>query len=438
MDKLTVMIEKLAYGGNGVCRINGKVCFVPFSCPGDGVRLAVTAEKRSYLSANIAELVIASSHRIAPPCPLFGICGGCFWQHIDYSQQLVAKQQILGESLRRVVMPDSDITAPVLPSALPYGYRSRVQFKVQFADNRLKIGFYRFGTHRVEDLPPLGCPVALPVVNKALNRLRAVLASFREKNAIPAIKLECGEREVLAVISYTGRDTNAVERFFRERQADLSPLTGIHLQVPNSRSLLKAYGDDRVSYSLPSPVQGQQPCLITYGPGGFAQINRDQNAALLAQVRRMGCFQAHEQVLDLFCGNGNFSLPIASQAGSVTGVEESRISIESAQHNSRLNGISNTSFICDVAVGATRRWADSGRPCDTVILDPPRVGAVGLIPDICRLSPEKIIYVSCDPSTLARDCGLLVADGYSIEESVPVDMFPQTYHIESITLLRRR
>jgi 23S rRNA (uracil1939-C5)-methyltransferase len=280
--------------------------------------------------------------------------------------------------------------------------------------------------------------VALPVINQALNSLRAVLAAFPEKHAITKIKVECTDNEVVAVITFIGRDKRTVKRYFLERRSDLMPLTGIYLQTLQSVSPQKVYGDDELMYLLPSADSVLPHCRLSYRPGGFAQVNRDQNAATLALVRRMGRFQSDEQILDLFCGNGNFSLPIAGQAGYVTGIEESRISIEAALRNSLLNRIGNAEFICDDAGAATRRLADSGRRYDTVILDPPRTGAAGVIPDICRLRPSKIIYVSCDPSTLARDCALLANDGYDVQESVPVDMFPHTYHIESVTLLLKR
>lgn len=433
-----VLIEKLAFGGSGVCRINGKVCFVPFSCPGDEVRLSITSEKRSFCTAEISELVVASPSRVVPPCPLFGRCGGCFWQHIEYPRQLAAKQQILAETFWRGARVEGDRIAPACPSADQYGYRSRVQFKLQLAAGRLQIGFFRHGTHQVADMPSEGCPVAAPLVNQVLKRLREVLGRFREIQAVTAVKVECTGHQVVTIITYTGRDRRAAERFFRENRHQLQPVTGLYLQHAASGSLLKVFGDDELFYDLPAEEQGGEPWRLGYVPGGFAQVNLSQNAALLALIRRMGHFRAEEQILDLFCGNGNFSIPISSRVARVTGVEESRISIEAAKNNCRINGIGNCEFICADASAAVRQWAGSGRRFDTVIMDPPRSGASAALADVCRLQPDNIIYVSCDPSTLARDCSLLSAGGYDAVESVPVDMFPQTFHIESVTLLRRR
>jgi 23S rRNA (uracil1939-C5)-methyltransferase len=159
---------------------------------------------------------------------------------------------------------------------------------------------------------------------------------------------------------------------------------------------------------------------------------------MLEIVRRMACFQGTEQVLDLYCGNGNFTLPIAAEVASVTGIEEYAGSIAAAEANRTANATANAEFIRADAVSGLQGLAAGGRRFDTVILDPPRSGAAEAVPELCRLDPARIIYISCDPSTLARDCGLLACSGYHVRESVPVDMFPQTYHLESVTLLQKQ
>ena len=437
MSDIRVTIDKLAFGGNGVCRIAGKVCFVPFSCPGDEVRLAITSDKRSYLLARIVELITPSPVRTTPPCPIFGTCGGCAWQHVSYAQQLASKQLILAETLWRGARVAAECVTSTRPSPQQYGYRSRVQFKLHGSGNNLKIGFYRTGTHLVEDMAE-GCPVALPVINGALGSLRSCLKSFSDVRSIPQISVDCAEQGVIAVITCTGRDTAAVAAFFREHREALFPVTGLFLQSDRKTGLQKVFGDDLLTYSLPDLSSKTKTCQLSYQSGGFAQINREQNAAMLEIVKHFGNFHGTEHVLDLYCGNGNFSLPIASLVAQVTGIEEYAGSIAAAQDNCSKNGITNAAFICADAVTATRRLAGSGQRFDTVLLDPPRSGAADAVPEICRLDPAAIIYISCDPSTLARDCGLLAGSGYLVKESVPVDMFPQTYHIESVTLLQKQ
>ena len=435
MSEAVAIIDKLAFGGNGVCRINGKVCFVPFSCPGDEVRLAVTSEKRSYCEARIVELIVPSPFRVTPPCPVFGRCGGCSWQHIDYAQQLAAKQQILAETLWRGARVAAECVRPVLPSPTHYGYRSRVQFKLHGSADGLRIGFFRNNSHLVEDVGA-GCAISLPVINTTLASLRRVLASFPEISAIPQISVDCSEDGVFAVVMYRGRNTSAVAEFFREHRADLAPVTGMFLNT--GKDLQKLYGDDHLVYTLPAASVEAKGCQLAYQPGGFSQVNRDQNRAMLEIVRQMACFQGSEQVLDLYCGNGNFSLPIAGEVAAVTGIEEYAGSIAAAEANRARNGIKNAEFFCADAVAGLKQLAAGGSRFDTIILDPPRSGAADAIADLCRLDPSRIIYVSCDPSTLARDCGLLAGNGYQVRECVPLDMFPQTYHLESVTLLQKQ
>lgn len=436
MSSPIATIDKLAFGGNGVCRIDGKVCFVPFSCPGDEVRLAITSEKRSYLTARITEIITPSPLRITPPCPLFGSCGGCNWQHIAYSQQLAAKRNIHAETLWRNARVEGGRVGETVASPHEYGYRNRVQFKLHATAAGLHIGFFRNGTHFVEDAAQ-GCPIALPVINKALSRLRSVLAAFPEPGAIPQINIECGAQETVATINYIGNNHDAVARFFRERFSELAPLSGIFLQTGRKSTMQKLCGDGYLAYPMPAAAPGSPPVTLTFRPGGFSQVNSAQNLAILGFVRRMAEFGGHEHLLDLYCGNGNFSLPLAQCVASVTGVEEYGDSIQAAMDNCRLNGITNAEFVCADTAGGVARLSAAGRRFHTIILDPPRTGAADAIPGICRLEADRIIYISCDPSTLARDCGLLARHGYCVAESVPLDMFPQTYHLESVTLLHR-
>lgn len=436
MTDLCVRIDRLAFGGSGVGRIDGKVCFVPFSCPGDDLRVRVTSEKRSYLTARIVEIMNPSPRRVAPPCPLFGSCGGCGWQHVAYPQQLEAKQQILAEALWRGARVSGDLVAETLPSPLQYGYRSRVQFKLHCGADGLKIGFYRNGSHFVEDVP-LGCPIALPVINDALQRLRELLASFPEPAAIPQINIDSAAQGVVAIVNYIGRDPERAAGFLERRLQVPGPLTGLYLQTGRKSTLRKVWGHGLLEYTLPGGAAGAPPCSLSFRPGGFSQVNTDQNRALLGLIREMAGLQGRESLLDLYCGNGNFSLPLAGEVEEITGIEEYEGSIAAALDNCRRNGINNAAFITSDAASGVNRLADAGRRFDAVILDPPRSGAAGAIGGLCRLNPERVVYISCDPGTLARDCGLLAAQGYRVLKSVPVDMFPQTYHLESITLLRR-
>ena len=427
----TAVIDSLAIGGSGVCRIDGKVCFVPYSCPGDEIRLEVVSDRRSFSQGRVLEIITPSRSRIVPRCPVAGRCGGCSWQHVEYSCQLAEKRRMFADALWRGGRVEGDRISGVVPSPLQYGYRGRIQFKLHWDGGRLQMGFYRTGSHYVIDAPD-GCPVALPVINEAAGQLRRLLQQFPGRDRIPQVNVECGDEGAVAVVNYIGSDVGAVSRFLDEGRGMLPALSGFWLQTGRKSTMSRIWGDDRLCYGMPLEDGGE--VSLAFAPGGFSQVNAVQNRQLLEVIRRMGAFRRGDAVLDLYCGNGNFSVPLAASAGEVTGVESYEGSIAMARANAARNRISAAEFVCCDAGEWVNSAADGGRHFDLVLLDPPRSGAAGVIDGIARLRPRSVIYVSCDPSTLARDCGILAGRGYRVAESVPVDMFPQTAHLESVTL----
>jgi len=426
-------IDKLAFGGNGVCRINGKVCFVPYSCPGDTVSLKMVSEKKSYNSAEIVQILVPSPFRTAPQCSRFGVCGGCNWQHISYDVQLEQKRQIFADTLWRAARVSAELISAPLAAPQQYGYRSRVQFKTTIRQGKFQIGFYQQGSHVVADLPD-GCPLTLPSINAVLARCRTLLSSFSDAQAITQVSIDAGEQEVVVVIVYSGRCQRQLRVFLMEHAHDFAPCSGMFLQTADRKSPVKVWGSDHISYCMPNHDAQCAPFLLRYEPGSFAQINRAQNSVMLAVIRRLAGFLPTENLLDLYCGNGNFSIPLAAQVASLVGIEGSEASIRSARANCDENGVKNAEFICRDVLSGLRQLRADGRVFDTILLDPPRAGAADCIKNIAELNPHKLLYVSCDPGTLARDCALLSVSGFRVAESVPLDMFPQTYHLESVTL----
>ncbi len=427
-------IDKLAFGGNGVCRIDGKVCFVPFSCPGDKVRLKITAQKKSYSSADIIELISPSPLRTVPECPIFGSCGGCNWQHVSYPVQLEQKHRIFADTLWRGARVSGEVVKDVIAAPASYAYRSRVQFKVSFKQDKLKIGFFRHNSHIVEDAVT-GCPIAVTQINELLASFRSLLPAFSELEHISQINIDAGVHGPIAIVCYNGQNSSLIRSFLVNRASDLIPCAGLLLQTSKKSIPEILFGNCDNCYEMPGSGAEKNLCLLTYRAGGFAQVNHCQNITLLSEIRRLGRFVSSENMLDLYCGNGNFTIPLASDVSRLLGIEGFEESIKSAKHNCAINAVKNVEFVCDEVCSGLKRLVSNGRTFDTVLLDPPRSGAGDAVPYIVRLNPTRIIYVSCDPGTLARDCGLLAGFGYRVLESVPLDMFPQTYHIESVTLL---
>lgn len=434
----TVTIEKLTFGGSGIGRLNGKVCFIPFTAPGDRARIKITAEKKSYCEGTLQECLMPSSDRVTPPCAVYGECGGCDWQHIRYSAQLVAKQQIFSEMLSRVAGVEPDVVHPILPAPNPYGYRSRVQFKLRSVAGALKFGFYRRGSHYVIDLPGTCC-IARDEINAIRKDLCRVLSDFPEPDKLPQIDAAAGETTgLLLLFHYIGDRREEAAEWLKKSLPGCTGATGIFIQFGRKSSLLRVWGEDKVSYGAPAAAMEKCSDMeLFFRCGGFSQVNYDQNRQMIRTVLEWGGLQGNERVLDLYCGNGNFSLPLSRFCDEIVGLEEYGDSIADAEYNARNNGVRNARFIAMDTERGLRELVDAGERFHLVLLDPPRTGAREAVHLIPALKPEKIIYVSCDPSTLARDLSNLYGKGYRVAASRAIDMFPQTYHIESVTLLKR-
>ena len=437
MSEAEIAIERMCYGGAGFGRLEGKACFVPFTAPGDRARIRVVREKRSFLEGELLELPVASPLRVAPDCPLFGSCGGCNWQHLPYQEQLKQKGEIFGDSLRRLGRVESDCIVPVAASELRYGYRSRIQLKLSCKGGVTALGFFKGGSHEVVDAP-LGCAIADPLLNQISAQFRALLPRLPGLSAVSQIDLAIGDTgESVALLHLDGKDPAPLVAALLAVRAELPSVSGLFLRMGAKSRIEKVFGVESLSYRIPAGlIPGSRPMTLRFGRGGFSQVNYPQNLRLIQTVLEMAALTGSERVLDLYCGNGNISVPLAPLVARVTGIEGYAPSIDDASANAAANGVSNATFQVSDAALAVQRLAARGERFDLVVLDPPRSGAEA-VGEIARLAPKSIIYVSCDPPTLSRDLALLGEKGYRVVSSQPVDMFPQTYHLESVTLLKR-
>lgn len=437
MSEAELCIERLCYGGAGFGRLEGKACFVPFSAPGDRVRVRIVKEKRSFLEGELLELPVPSPLRIAPACPLFGSCGGCNWQHLPYAEQLKQKGEIFGDSLRRLGRVEEDCLHPVAPSAQQFGYRSRIQLKLSRKGGVTALGFFKGGSHEVVDAPQ-GCAIAHPLLNRMSAEFRALLGRLPELAAVSQIDLAMGDDGAsVALLHLDAKDPAPLAAALAGAAGELPSVSGLFLRLGAKSRIEKVFGVESLSYAIPAGLfPGSRPMRLSFGRGGFSQVNYPQNLQLIRSVFEMAQLTGTERVLDLYCGNGNISVPIAPFVSRLLGIEGYAPSIADALANAAANGVSNASFQVSDAALAVGRLAARGERFDLVILDPPRSGAES-VGEIARLAPKSIIYVSCDPPTLSRDLALLGDKGYRVVSSQPVDMFPQTYHLESVTLLKR-
>ncbi len=426
IDRL--QIESLAYGGSGIGRQGGKAVFVPFSAPGDIVRCRLLRERKRHAEGTIDSLVTPSPERRQPPCPVFGRCGGCQWQHLPYEVQHCWKEKIFFDTLQRHAGAEPEQLLPLVPAPGEWGYRSRVQFKCRQTEKGFVMGFFRRESHFVVDIE--SCPITHPRLNGAMKIVRGRIDGSRWEDKIPQVDLSTGDDEMVrAVIHFLGQDHSALADWMRPLHEEFG--FSLFLQTGRKETLRHLAGEEDLDLRVDDPA-----LELAYGSGGFAQVNLEQNRELVSAVLRAAELTGKERVLDLFCGMGNFSLPLARQAGEVTGVEEHPASIEKARQNARRNGIVNAVFHARPAEGAAEALS-GGRPFDLVVLDPPRTGAYRVTRDLAAAGPRRILYVSCDPPTLARDLMPLLHGGYGLVWSRPFDLFPQTYHTESLTLLEK-
>lgn len=420
-------IEALANGGAGIARLDGRVIFVPGTAPGDLVRCRLVIEKKRYAEAAIVEILEPADCRQQEPCPIAAECGGCQWQHFPYAEQLRWKEQLFHDSLVRQCGVDRQRLLPIVPAPQHWGYRSRAQVKCHRTPQGFVTGFFRPKSHYV--VPMTSCPVLAPELDELLSRLRERLASSEFAAQIPQIDLAFGDAgKRRAVIHYLGRHAQQLCELL-QTVADTT-LSDLLLQNGRHESLLPIAGAGELTIVVDEP-----PLYLKYAAGGFAQINLVQNRQLVRSVLTAAKLNGSERILDLYCGMGNFSLPLARRARVVVGVEDYPPSIAMARSNAVTNTIHNVEFHDRAAEGALTRFS-APQPFDLLLLDPPRSGAYTVMKEICRQPVKTILYVSCDPQTLARDLKLLLHGGYRLESSQPFDLFPQTYHCESLTVLK--
>ncbi|MCK4502516.1 MAG: class I SAM-dependent RNA methyltransferase [Desulfuromonadales bacterium] len=359
-------VETLVNGGAGLARHDGRVVFIAHAAVGDVVSCRITKVKKKFLVAEITEILQPAIVRRQPECPVAGDCGGCQWQHLPYREQLSWKEQLFRESMVRSGKIDPAKILPIIPAENEWHYRSRVQIKCSSKNGKFVTGFYRPQSHAVVAVEQ--CPIIVPPLNHLLAQLRSIIDHTPFAITIPQIDLALDDNsKCVAVIHYSGKNLLALGRLLNRDnlRADLLIKSAPKKTLTN----IKGSGDLNI-------LVGEPQLQLQYAAGGFAQINLPQNRVLVDTVLSLAELTGEQQVVDLFCGMGNISLPLARQAGQVVGIEESAISIRNAKENGQRNKIDNVEFYCQSATGALRRLAQHNG-VDVLVLDPPRCGAAG-------------------------------------------------------------
>ena len=430
----TITIESLAYGGNGVGRYEGKAVFVPMTAPGDIVKFNTVREKKNYVEGELVEIVHPSPLRREPPCPVFGQCGGCSWQYLSYEEQSKAKDEIFRESLWRLGTVEKEKIAHIIAAPSEWNYRNRAQFKARFVEGKLHLGFYRRKSHFVIDLE--SCPIMSPLINKMMARLKTILASAPFRDRMPQIDISVNDSDTKAVviIHLTESPTKKDKAFAKSELSKIKELEGLFFQSERKGTLTNIFlqNEGILSYSLSVKDNNFE---LFFSPGGFTQVNYLQNRILVSLAVEFASEYGVKKALDLYCGIGNFSLPLSRICDEVAAVEDYSKAIEDGRNSALKAGIKNCTFIAGNAIKVIQKL--NMRDFDLALLDPPREGAATVVKNIVKEEVPLVIYVSCNPTTLARDLRLMTRNGYEIIRSQALDLFPQTWHIESITVARR-
>ncbi|CAI06520.1 23S rRNA (uracil(1939)-C(5))-methyltransferase RlmD [Aromatoleum aromaticum] len=428
------VIESLDHEGRGVAHVDGKVVFVEGALAGEQVEYTVYRQRPSYDLAEATRIIKASAQRVRPRCEHFGVCGGCSMQHLDSVAQAAAKQRVLEDALWHVgkVRPDI-IYAAIHGPSWGYRYRARIGVRVVPKKGGVLIGFHERRSSYIADMR--SCPILPPHVSGMLPALHELVGGLSIADRLPQIEIAIGDTAIVLVfrnlLPLTPADEARLAAFAGEHGVQVWLQPG----APATAHPLHPKGAAPLAYTLP-----EFDVAMAFQPTDFTQVNIDINRLLIRRSLQLLDPRPGERIADLFCGLGNFSLPIARCGATVVGVEGSESLVRRAAKNARRNGLHGRSefHAANLFEATEDSLAALGR-LDKLLIDPPREGAIAVVKALSTLqSPARIVYVSCNPATLARDAAVLVHEkGYVLRGAGIANMFPQTSHVESIALFER-
>ena len=445
-DPLQVSIETATIDGSGVARVDGQVVFVHGALPGERCSVRIAHVGRSAVFAQLLSVLTPSAHRVEPDCPCFPRCGGCALRHMDYEQELALKQAHVQSCLTRI--GGQTISAlPITGAAQTDGYRNKVQFPVQEQDGRPVAGFFSGKTHRV--IPVRHCRIQ----PDCADAIRGAVLAWMEQYHIRAYDEQ----------THTGYIRHIYIRFGAESGQNLVCIVANCAQLPKKKQLVTALlaAEPGITTIVFSPNTKKGNTVLgtefhpLYGDGtitdtlcglqfrlsapAFYQVNHAQAERLYEKAVQLAGLTGNETVLDLYCGTGTITLCLARHAKKAIGVEIVPQAIEDAKFNAAQNGMENAEFFCMDAGQAAKMLADRHTRPDVIVVDPPRKGvSADVIEAISAMAPQRVVYVSCDPATLARDLKLLTAAGYTLQTVEAFDLFPRCAHVETVCLLSKR
>ncbi|HHX8585120.1 TPA: 23S rRNA (uracil(1939)-C(5))-methyltransferase RlmD [Vibrio diabolicus] len=419
-----VQVERLDHHGAGIAYLKKKPLFIDGALPGEEVVTQLVEEKSKFARGKLIKILKPSDTRVEPFCPHYHECGGCDLQHLDYDQQLTYKQQTLRQLMRKFSGNDIELDALLLGDSLAYRRRARVSLFVDKKTRQLHFGFRKKQSKQIAQVTD--CPVLAPELNVLLPEIYSALKAFKKPEQLGHVELVLGDNGPCITLRHlsalTASETQSLTELAKRRNASL-------YLMPATDQLNLVEGD--------MPFYQEVGVKIPFAPNNFIQVNQAVNKKMVKQAVEWLDPQKSDRVLDLFCGVGNFSLPIAKLAKHVVGVEGVAEMVEKATNNASLNQINNAQFYHANLEQDFEGQVWTAEQFDKVLLDPARAGASGIIDQVSELGAQRVVYVSCNPATLARDSQSLMEQGYKLTKLGMLDMFSHTSHLESMALFEK-
>ncbi len=426
-EPCVVDIEAMSHEGRGIAHIDGKTVFVFGALEGEEVRIQIRKTSRNYDEAITLDVIQPSELRITPKCEAFEVCGGCSLQHMDNDEQVAFKQRSLLEMMSHAGIEIEQVISPL--RSQPWGYRRKARLGVKFVrkKGRVLVGFRERNTPYLADMSR--CEVLIPQVGHRLQDLAELIASFDARETIPQIEVASDDSNVALVF----RHLKPLSKNDNEKLTDFARANDIWIQLQpgGPDSIINLYPEEQALYFSPL---SKGDIKIRFDPLDFTQVNAEINQQMVEQALHFLDLKNTDKVLDLFCGLGNFTLPIARRCSKVTGIEGDAPMVARAKQNALVQAIDNSDyFVADLSqpdpeVGWMRQQYDK------ILLDPPRLGAAEIARSIARFGAKTIVYISCQPASLVRDCKIICDNGYRLTHLGIMDMFPQTAHVESMAV----
>ncbi|WNS76410.1 23S rRNA (uracil(1939)-C(5))-methyltransferase RlmD [Bacillus sp. DTU_2020_1000418_1_SI_GHA_SEK_038] len=435
-------IKRLGINGEGVGYFKKQVVFVPGALPGEEVVVEATKVNPKFAEAKIKKIRKKSEHRIQPPCPIYEQCGGCQLQHLQYSQQLKEKRDIVIQALERhtKLNPDQLEIKDTIGMEDPWNYRNKSQFQVGLKDGKVLAGLYGMNSHRLINIDQ--CAVQHPQTNKATVTVKKILQELK----IPIYNERTRKGLVRTIVSRVGIQTGELQIVLITTKKELPKkdiiIQEIKKRLPEVKSIIQNVNGQKTSLIFGEEtvnLEGNDFIQETLGDLSFElsartffQLNPEQTVKLYNEVKKAAGLTGREKVVDAYCGVGTIGLWVADQAAEIRGMDIIPESIEDAKKNAARHGIKHAKYVTGKAEVLLPKWVKDGWRPDVIIVDPPRTGLdEQLLKTILKVKPKKVVYVSCNPSTLAKDIDVL-SSSYNVEMIQPVDMFPQTAHVEAV------